>query len=114
MNDVVILSAARTPIGAFQGSLSAVPAPRLGAVSLQAAAASAHVTPSEITDVILGQVLSAGIGQAPARQAALQAGLPSSTRCATINKVYGSGMEAVVLGARALHAQARLAVHECY
>ena len=102
MSDVVILSAARTPIGAFQGGLSAVPAPHLGAVALKAVAASAKVHASEISDVILGHVLTAGVGQAPARQAALQAGLLPSTRCATINKVCGSGMEAVVLGARAL------------
>lgn len=102
MTDVVILSAARTPIGAFQGGLSTVSAPHLGAVAIQAAAARAEVDHSRVSDVILGQVLSAGAGQAPARQAALQAGLPPSTRCVTINKVCGSGLEAVVLGARAL------------
>ncbi len=102
MNEVVILGAARTPIGAFQGALSSVPAPRLASVALQAATANAQAHAFEITDVLLGNVLSAGIGQAPARQAALQAGLPASARCTTINKVCGSAMEAVVLGARAL------------
>ena len=102
MNEVVILGSARTPIGAFQGALSSVPAPRLASVALQAAAAHAQAHAFEITDVLLGNVLSAGLGQAPARQAALQAGLPPSVRCTTINKVCGSAMEAVVLGARAL------------
>lgn len=99
---VVILSSARTPIGAFQGALAGVPAPRLGATALRAALSKAGIEPAAVSDVILGNVLSAGIGQAPARQAALNAGLRSSVRCATVNKVCGSGLEAVVLGSRAL------------
>jgi acetyl-CoA C-acetyltransferase len=100
--EVMIVSSARTPLGAFQGALSAVPAPRLGATAIRAALAKANVDPARVTDVMFGQVLSAGVGQAPARQAALQAGLSPSTLCATINKVCGSGLEAVLLGTRAL------------
>ncbi len=102
MTDVVILGSARTPIGAFQGVLSTVPAPRLGAVAIAAAVQRAGVDPMSVTDVVMGNVLSAGVGQAPARQAALGVGLPVAARCATVNKVCGSGLEAVVLGARAL------------
>jgi acetyl-CoA C-acetyltransferase len=102
MNDIVILSAARTPLGAFQGALASLPAPRLGAAAIGGAIAQAGVAPSEITDVFMGNVLQAGLGQGPARQAALQAGLPASARCATVNKVCGSALEALICASRAL------------
>ncbi len=96
---VVILSARRTPVGAFQGALAAVSAPQLGGVAIKAALADSGVGASEVDEVILGCVLSAGLGQAPARQAALAAGLPTSTPCTTVNKMCGSAMRAVMLGA---------------
>jgi acetyl-CoA C-acetyltransferase len=96
---VVILSARRTPVGAFQGALTAVTAPQLGAAAIKAALADSGVKSSEIDEVIMGCVLSAGLGQAPARQAALGAGLPTSTPCTTVNKMCGSAMRAVMQGA---------------
>lgn len=102
VNEVVILSATRTPLGAFQGALASIPAPRLGAVAIRGAVERAGVTPEAVSDAFMGQVLQAGAGQAPARQAALYAGLPASTQCVTVHKVCGSGLEAVRLGARAL------------
>src|SRR5688572_13290256 len=102
MNDVVILSATRTPLGAFQGSLASLPAPQLGATVIRSAIAQASIAPADVTDVFMGNVLQAGVGQAPARQAALGAGLPAATRCVTINKVCGSALEAVIQGTRAL------------
>jgi len=96
--DIVILAATRTPLGSFQGAFAAVPAPRLGAAAIRGAVAQAGLAPADITDVLMGNVLSAGQGQAPARQAALYAGLPSAVRCATVNKVCGSGMQ-TLLGA---------------
>jgi acetyl-CoA C-acetyltransferase len=96
---VVILSARRTPVGAFQGALTTVTAPQLGAVAIKAALADSGLAASEVDEVILGNVLSAGIGQAPARQAALGAGLPASVPSTTLNKMCGSGMRAVMLGA---------------
>lgn len=104
MTPIVILSAARTPLGAFQGALASVPAPRLGAAAIRGAITRAGLEPRDVTDVFLGNVLQAGVGQAPARQAALHAGLLPSTRCVTVHKVCGSGMESVVLAARALAA----------
>lgn len=97
--DVFILSAQRTPVGAFQGSLSALTAPQLGATAIKSALEKAHVNAQDIQECIMGNVLTAGIGQAPARQAALGAGLPTSTPCMTINKVCGSGLKAVLLAA---------------
>ena len=94
---VVIVSARRTPIGSFQGSLSAVPAPELCAAAAAAAVEDAGLAPEDINEAILGCVLPAGIGQAPARQAALAAGLTTATACTTINKVCGSGMKAVMM-----------------
>src|SRR5262245_10767941 len=94
---VVIAAAARTPMGAFMGDLKALAAPELGAVAIRAALARAGVQPQEVQEAILGNVLPAGLGQAPARQAALGAGLPPSTGCTTINKVCGSGMKAAML-----------------
>jgi acetyl-CoA C-acetyltransferase len=95
---VVIVSARRTPIGAFQGALAAASAPQLSAAASAAALAQAGVDPADVSEVILGCVLPAGIGQAPARQAALAAGLPDAIGCTTINKVCGSGMKAAMLG----------------
>jgi acetyl-CoA C-acetyltransferase len=96
---VVILSARRTPVGAFQGALGTVTAPQLGAVAIKAALADSGLAASQVDEVILGCVLSAGIGQAPARQAALGGGLPTSVPSTTINKMCGSAMRAVMLGA---------------
>jgi acetyl-CoA C-acetyltransferase len=102
MDDVVIASGCRTPIGSFRGMLSSLPAPRLGAVVIAEALRRAKVAPGEVSEVIMGNVLSAGIGQAPARQAAIFAGLPTSVECMTINKVCGSGLKAVMLAAQAV------------
>lgn len=102
----VILSATRTPIGAFQGALASQSAAKLGAVVLKGAVAQAGLAPAEVTDVLLGNVLQAGQGQAPARQAAMAAGLPSSARCVTVHKVCGSGLQAVMQAAHALAAGA--------
>ncbi|HEY2782821.1 MAG TPA: acetyl-CoA C-acyltransferase [Steroidobacteraceae bacterium] len=96
---VVILSARRTPVGAFQGALTTLTAPQLGAVAIKAALADSGVKAAEVDEVIMGCVLSAGIGQAPARQAALGAGLPTSTPSTTVNKMCGSAMRAVMQGA---------------
>ncbi len=95
---VVIVAARRTPIGAFQGALSGVPATALGAAALRAALADSGVPGTDINEVLMGCVLPAGLGQAPARQASLAAGLPQGTGAITINKVCGSGMRAVMLG----------------
>lgn len=97
-NDVFIASAARTPIGSFQGVFAETPAPRLGAAAIKEAVARAGLTPENVDEVIMGQVLTAGVGQAPARQASIFAGIPSSAPCLTINKVCGSGLKAVMLG----------------
>ena len=104
MSDVFILSAARTPIGKFGGGLSTTPATQLGATAVRAAVERAAVRPEHVEEVILGQVLQGGAGQAPARQAALRAGLPDSTSATTINKVCGSGLKAVMMGAAAIRA----------
>jgi acetyl-CoA C-acetyltransferase len=99
MGSVYITSAVRTAIGSFQGVFADTPAPRLGAAVIKEAVLRSGLKPSQIDEVIMGEVLSAGVGQAPARQAAIYAGLPSSTVCSTINKVCGSGMKAVMLAA---------------
>src|SRR3984957_14713492 len=96
---IVILSARRTPVGAFQGVFAGVTAPQLGAVAIKAALADSGLAAADIDEVIMGCVLSAGLGQAPARQAALGAGLPTSTPCTTVNKMCGSAMRAVMLAA---------------
>ncbi len=95
--EAVIVSRARTPIGSFQGSLSSLSAPRLGAIAIKAAVERAQIKPQDVDEVIMGEVLTAGVGQAPARQAALYADLPTSIPCTTINKVCGSGLKAVML-----------------
>ncbi|HAT8179425.1 TPA: acetyl-CoA C-acyltransferase [Legionella pneumophila] len=96
-NDVVIVAAKRTPMGAMLGNLSALTSPELGAVAHMAALSQSGIAPAEIDEVISGCVLQAGIGQAPARQAAIKAGIPNSTGATTINKMCGSGMKAVML-----------------
>src|SRR4051812_4095441 len=102
VHEVVIVGAARTPIGAFQGSLASLPGPRLGAVAIKAALERAGVKPEEVKTVFMGQVLQGGVGQAPARQASIYAGIPNTVPCVTVNKVCGSGMEAVIEGARVI------------
>jgi acetyl-CoA C-acetyltransferase len=94
---IVILSARRTPVGAFQGALAAVTGPQLGAVAIKAAIGDSKLAPDDIDEVIMGCVLSAGLGQAPARQSALGAGLPPSTPATTVNKMCGSAMRAVMM-----------------
>ncbi len=104
MKDVVILSAARTPVGSFLGKLSSLPAPALGAAAIRGALAKAGVKPTDVEQVIMGNVLQAGIGQAPARQASLAAGIPDSVPCITLHKVCGSGMRAVMDASNAIRA----------
>ena len=104
MTDIVIVAAARTPIGAFLGGLGSVPADQLGATVIKAALARAKLDAGEVSDVILGQVLTAGQGQNPARQAGIKAGLPQETPAITINQVCGSGLRAVALGFQAIKA----------
>ncbi len=98
MSDVVIVGAKRTALGALLGQFTGVPTPTLGATAIRAALAQSGVAGDDVSEVIMGCVLPAGLGQAPARQAALAAGLPTSAGCTTINKVCGSGMKAVMLG----------------
>ncbi|MDO9022693.1 MAG: thiolase family protein [Deltaproteobacteria bacterium] len=100
--EVFICSAVRTPIGAFQGSLADVAATRLGATAVKAALERAKVAPEQVGEVYMGNVLTAGEGQAPARQAALYAGLPTDVPCTTVGKVCGSGLMAVMLGAKSI------------
>jgi len=102
MREVVIAGAARTPIASFLGALASVSAPKLGATAIRAALERAGLTGADVQQVLMGCVLPAGLGQAPARQAALGAGLPQGVPCVTINKVCGSGLEAVIAGARAI------------
>ncbi|MDQ0011164.1 acetyl-CoA C-acetyltransferase [Luteibacter jiangsuensis] len=98
MSDIVIAGAKRTAIGSFLGQFTGVPTPKLGSIAIKAALEHAGVAPSDVSEVIMGCVLPANLGQAPARQASLEAGLPTSTGCTTINKVCGSGMKALMLG----------------
>ncbi|EPU3919517.1 thiolase family protein [Aeromonas hydrophila] len=100
--DIVIVAAKRTPMGAFQGALANLTAPELGACAIAAAMAEVGLRGEQIDEAYLGNVLSAGVGQAPARQAVLKAGLPDSIPCTTVNKVCGSGMKAVMLAADGL------------
>jgi acetyl-CoA C-acetyltransferase len=102
--DIFLLSAVRTPVGKFLGELADVPAPRLGAVALKEALARAGVAPDRVDEAIFGNVVQAGVGQAPARQAALFAGLPDTIPAYTVNKVCGSGLKAVMLAAQAIKA----------
>ncbi len=100
----VIVAAARTPIGKFLGSLSSLTAPELGAIAIRAALARSGVPMSDINEVIMGNVVQGGVGQAPARQAALKAGIPATVSAVTINKVCGSGLKAVMLAAQSIKA----------
>lgn len=102
MEEVVIVSAARTAIGAFEGSLSSFSAPELGAIVIKEAVKRAGIDGKEVNEVIMGNVIQAGLGQNPARQAALKSELPNSVECFTINKVCGSGLKAVMLAAQAI------------
>ena len=102
MTDVVIVSAARTAVGKFGGSLAKIAAPDLGAAVIRAVLERANLKPEQISEVLLGQVLTAGSGQNPARQALIKAGLPSAVPGMTINKVCGSGLKAVMLAANAI------------
>ncbi|MEI8383264.1 MAG: beta-ketoacyl synthase N-terminal-like domain-containing protein, partial [Planctomycetota bacterium] len=102
MTDVMILSACRTPIGKFQGALSSLTGPELGSIAMRAALAQSGIAPEQVDEVIMGNVLGAGVGQAPARQAAIRAGLPTSVSALTINKVCGSGLKAIMLAVQAI------------
>ena len=102
MNEVVIVSAVRTPVGSFLGSLSSLKGPELGAIVIKEAVKRAGIKPEDVSEVIMGCVLPAGMGQAPARQAAIFAGLPESVPCLTINKVCGSGLKSVMLAEQAI------------
>jgi len=102
MDNPVIVSAVRTPIGKFLGSLQSVPAPRLGATVVAEAMRRAGIKPEDVNEVIMGNVVGAGLGQNPARQASIFGGVPDSVPALTINKVCGSGLKAVVLGAQAI------------
>jgi acetyl-CoA C-acetyltransferase len=102
LKNVVIVSAVRTPIGSFMGSLSTVSAPELGAAAIKGALKKINLDPNEVDEVLMGHVVQAGSGQAPARQAAIYAGIPDSVPCTTVNKVCSSGMKAVMQGAQAI------------
>ena len=103
--EVVILSAARTPIGKFQGALSSLPAPKLGAIAIRAAVERSGIqNKQEIDEVLMGNVIQAGVGQAPARQASIFAGLPATVSASTFNKVCGSGLKAAMIAAQAIRA----------
>ena len=104
MQDIVITGAARTPIGAFMGALSSVPADQLGTAAIVEALSRCNTDPSDVSEVILGQVLTAGAGQNPARQAAINAGVPASATAVTINQVCGSGLRTVAMAAQAIAA----------
>jgi len=101
-NEIVIVSAARTPIGSFMGSLSTITATDLGKIAIKGALDKINLDPNLVTEVFMGNVVQANVGQAPARQAALGAGIPASVPCTTVNKVCASGMKAVIMGAQSL------------
>ncbi|CAA0180065.1 Acetyl-CoA acetyltransferase [Tenacibaculum maritimum] len=102
MKEVVIVSVARTPIGSFLGSLSTIPAPKLGAIAIKGALDKINLIPEMVEEVFMGNVVSAGLGQAPARQAAIFAGIPNSVPCTTVNKVCASGMKSIMLAAQTI------------
>lgn len=102
MKEVVIVSAVRTPMGSFMGSLSGIPATKLGSVAIKGAIDRAGINVDQVDEVIMGNVLQAGVGQAPARQAALGAGLSENVPCTTVNKVCASGMKSIMLGAQSI------------
>lgn len=101
-NEVVIATACRTPIGVFNGALSSFIAPKLGSIVIQEALKRAGITGKDVSEVIMGEILTAGVGQAPARQASLGAGIPNTVPCMTINKVCGSGLKSVMLAVQAI------------
>ncbi|MBN8656845.1 MAG: acetyl-CoA C-acetyltransferase [Anaerolineae bacterium] len=103
-NEAVILSAARTPIGKFQGALSSIPAPKLGSIAIEEAVKRAGIDPTEVEEVLMGNVVGAGLGQAPARQALIFGGVPATVSATTINKVCGSGLKAAMMSAQAIRA----------
>ncbi|MBT8394369.1 MAG: acetyl-CoA C-acetyltransferase, partial [Bacteroidia bacterium] len=102
MKEVVIVSCARTPIGSFLGSLSSIPAPKLGSIAIKGALDKIGLNPETIDEVLMGNVVQAGTGQAPARQAAIYAGIPDSVPCTAINKVCASGMKTVMQAAQSI------------
>ena len=102
MKEVVIVSVARTPIGSFMGSLSSIPATKLGAIAIKGALEKINLSPEMVQEVYMGNVVSAGLGQAPARQAAIYAGIPDTVPCTTVNKVCASGMKAIMLAAQTI------------
>ena len=102
MKEVVIVSAVRTPIGSFMGALSTIPAPKLGAIAIKGAIDKINLEPNMVEEVLMGNVVQAGTGQAPARQAAIFAGIPDTVPCSTINKVCASGMKTVMQAAQAI------------
>lgn len=102
MKEVVIVSVARTPIGSFMGSLSTIPAPKLGAIAIKGALDKINMSPDKVDEVLMGNVVQAGTGQAPARQAAIFAGIPDTVPCTTVNKVCASGMKAVMQAAQSI------------
>jgi len=103
-NEAVILSAARTPVGKFQGSLSSVPATQLGAIAVKAAVERAGINPEDIEEIIMGNVVQAGEGQAPARQSGILSGIPATVSASTVNKVCGSGLKAAMFASQAVRA----------
>lgn len=102
VREVVIVSVARTPIGSFMGSLSSIPAPKLGAIAIEGALKKINLDPASVEEVFMGNVVSAGLGQAPARQAAMFAGIPNTVPCTTVNKVCSSGMKSIMLAAQTI------------
>ncbi|MEO0571920.1 MAG: acetyl-CoA C-acyltransferase [Bacteroidota bacterium] len=102
MKEVVIVAAVRTPIGSFMGGLSSIPAPKLGAIAIEGALAKINLSPNQVDEVLMGNVVQAGTGQAPARQAAIYAGIPDSVPCTTVNKVCASGMKAIMQAAQSI------------
>ena len=103
--EVVIVSAVRTPLGSFMGTLSSIPAPKLGAIAIKGALEKINLDPKLVDEVFMGNVLQAGLGQAPAKQAALYAGLPNSIPCTTVNKVCASGMKSIAFAAQAIQCE---------
>ena len=102
MKEVYIISAVRTPMGSFGGSLKDIPAPKLGAIAIKSAIEKAGIRPGDVQDVLMGSVIQANLGQAPARQAAKFAGLPDEVNCTTVNKVCASGMKSIALAAQSI------------
>ncbi|MFT4521748.1 MAG: acetyl-CoA C-acetyltransferase [Bacteroidia bacterium] len=102
MKEVYIVSAVRTPLGSFNGVFSSIPAPRLGAAAIKGALSKISLDPKEVQEVFMGNVLQAGVGQAPARQASMYAGIPAEVPCTTVNKVCASGMKSIMFGAQSI------------